>query len=155
MIHIMNKTAAHPPATATVANEDAGMLGILQVARVLQTQLEAALDSVGLSAPKYHALEALVRADDSVPLSVLADRQQCVRSNITQLVDRLEADGLVKRVNDPEDRRCVRAVITELGAERFAAGTEAIRKVQADLTAGVSAADRAHFLRILSEFQAR
>jgi len=151
----MNDIVTPQPAPTKAANEDAGMLGILQVARVLQTRLEAALESVGLSAPKYHALEALVRADDSVPLSVLADRQQCVRSNITQLVDRLEADGLVKRVDDPADRRCVRAVITELGAERFAAGTEAIRKVQSDLTAGISAADRANFLRVLSEFQGR
>jgi DNA-binding MarR family transcriptional regulator len=151
----MNDVSAGQSATATSVNEDAGMLGILQVARVLQTRLEAALESVGLSAPKYHALEALVRAQDSVPLSVLADRQQCVRSNITQLVDRLEADGLVKRVDDPSDRRCIRAVLTDLGAERYEAGTEAVRKVQADLTAGVSAADTAHFLRILSEFQAR
>ena len=51
-------------------------------------------------------------------LSELASRMICVRSNITQLMGRLEADGLVQREEDPHDRRCVRATLTPLGRER-------------------------------------
>jgi DNA-binding MarR family transcriptional regulator len=148
------------PESSTTTTErelsgEAGMLGLLEVARVVQERVEAALDSVGLSGPKYMTLEQLVRAGEPMSLSALADCRKCVRSNITQLIDRLEADGLVERVSDPEDRRAVRAAVTPQGEERFAAGTEAIRGVQAELASRVSASDRKNFLRVLSVFRNR
>ena len=57
----------------------------------------------------------------------------CVRSNVTQLVDRLEADGLVKRGTCSEDRRAIRAKLTPVGQERHAAGVGAIRAVQQEI----------------------
>ena len=149
---LMNNTG---DAATTVASQGASIWAVLHAAHALEDKVEEALGRAGLSTPKYSVLNALVETGEALSLSDLAARLSCVRSNMTQLVDRLEADGLVERVDDPADRRCVRAVLTELGAQRYEAGTEAIRKVQAALTAGVSAADRAHFLRILSEFQAR
>jgi DNA-binding MarR family transcriptional regulator len=38
---------------------------------------------------------------------------------MTDIIDVLERDGLVKRVPDPTDRRSVQAVITEAGLERI------------------------------------
>ena len=52
-----------------------------------------------------------------------------IRSNITQLVDRLEADGLVKRTDDPADRRAVCAEVSALGRKRHAAGAKAVNAV--------------------------
>ena len=132
-----------------------GMLGLLEVARMVQERVDSALDSVGLSGPKYLTLEQLVQANEPVSLSALADCRKCGRSNMTQLVDRLEADGLVERVADPEDRRAVRARVTTLGERKFAAGTEAIRGVQNELAARISTDDREHFLRVLAAFLAR
>jgi len=153
----MNNTSDHGARTLTDSDQvdESGMLGLLEVARIVQEQVDEALESVGLSGPKYLALEQLVRADEPVSLSALADCRKCVRSNITQLIDRLEAEGLVERVADPDDRRAVRARITKLGERRFAAGTNAIRDVQDGLAARVSASDRDHFLRVLSAFKTR
>jgi DNA-binding MarR family transcriptional regulator len=39
----------------------------------------------------------------------------CVKSTITRLVDRLEANGLVQRLPDPEDRRAQRITLTSTG----------------------------------------
>ena len=138
-----------------LGTEESGMLGLLEVARIVQERVDRALESVGLSGPKYLTLEQLVRAEEPVSLSALADCRKCVRSNMTQLVDRLEADGLVERVADPDDRRAVRARVTKLGERRFAAGTMAIREVQNDLASRVSDGDRDHFLKVLSAFRAR
>jgi DNA-binding MarR family transcriptional regulator len=74
----------------------------------------------------------------------------CVRSNITQLVDRLEADGLVRRVEDPEDRRAVRAVVTPRGKERYAAGVRQVAKVQAEFAETLSGIDQGALERVLS-----
>jgi DNA-binding MarR family transcriptional regulator len=152
IIHVMNNRPEIelPVETAAIGDGQGGMLGLLGVAQVLQDRLEAALESVGLSAPKFFALQRLVEAGAPVSLSSLAERQRCVRSNITQLVDRLESDGLVKRVDDPADRRAVLATITILGEQRFAAATTAIANVQTELASRVAPEDRESFLRVLS-----
>ena len=108
----MNYQATLPdsePATDGGPDEGA-MIGLLRAAGVVQERLEAGLDAIGLSPAKYQALDALVRAGKPLALSELAGCLKCVRSNITQLADRLETDGLVKRVDDPDDRRAIRAV---------------------------------------------
>ncbi len=74
----------------------------------------------------------------------------CVRSNITQLMDRLEADGLVRRVEDPQDRRSVRAALTRLGTERQAAGAKEVAKVQAELAKTLNDMDHGALQRMLS-----
>jgi DNA-binding MarR family transcriptional regulator len=95
---------------------------LIHVAHALEDQLDEALATVDLSAPKFTALAVMVAEGQPMSLSELAAKLTCVRSNITQLVDRLEKDGLVKRTDDPSDRRGVRAEVTALGRERFEAG---------------------------------
>ena len=95
----------------------------------VEARLEEALAGVKLSGAKHAALSVLVTQDEPISLSELAEKLTCVRSNITQLVDRLEADGLVKRVDDPSDRRAVRAEVTRLGRERHAAGSKVVNAV--------------------------
>jgi DNA-binding MarR family transcriptional regulator len=152
IIHIMNNTpgvVSSADARGATGGE-AGTLGLLDVAYALQERVETALEVVGLSVPKYLALQRLVEAVQPVSLSALADRQRCVRSNITQLIDRLETDGLVKRVSDPTDRRAVRATVTALGKERFDAARAAVNQVQGDLASRLAPEDREAFVRILA-----
>lgn len=139
-----------PVESATIGDGQGGMLGLLGVAQILQDRLEAALESVGLSIPKYFALQRLIDAGEPVSLSSLAERQRCVRSNITQLIDRLETDGLVRRVNDPTDRRAVLATVTPLGVERFEAAAAAIGNVQTELASRIAPDDRESFMRVLT-----
>jgi DNA-binding MarR family transcriptional regulator len=74
----------------------------------------------------------------------------CVRSNITQLVDRLEADGLVRRVDHPSDRRGVMAAPTPLGVERQAAGAKLVDEVKRQFAKTLSGIDRRELARALS-----
>jgi DNA-binding MarR family transcriptional regulator len=76
-----------------------------------------------------------------------------VRSNISQLVDRLEGDGLVRRVEDSKDRRCVRATLTDLGRERQAAGAERLEKVRAEIVEILSEVDRGALERALARLR--
>src|SRR5262245_12683855 len=84
---------------------------VLDAAASLEQRADAALAKVGLSLPKLGVLRELVESDQPLALSELAKCKKCVRSNMTQLVDRLEADGFVRRVNDPDDRRIRRAAL--------------------------------------------
>lgn len=122
---------------------------LIHAARVVEERFEEALAGADLSAPKFAALSALVRADRPLSLGELAGKLTCVRSNITQLVDRLEADGLVKRADDPADRRAIRAEVTPLGRERQAAGAKLMNRVHEELWNQLSAHDRDALMRAL------
>jgi DNA-binding MarR family transcriptional regulator len=108
---------------------------VLHAAHLIEDRMELALGKVGLSMAKHGALSELARAGEPLTLSQLAARLSCVRSNMTQLVDRLEADGLVRRVDDPTDRRSVKAELTDAGRERQLAGEKALKRVQSEFAA--------------------
>jgi DNA-binding MarR family transcriptional regulator len=120
---------------------DAIAFALMHASHRVEARLEEALAGVGLSGAKHAALSFLVAQDQPMSLSELAEKLTCVRSNITQLVDRLEADGWVKRVDDPSDRRAVRAEVTRLGRERHAAGWRVIKPVLQDVAEELSAID--------------
>jgi DNA-binding MarR family transcriptional regulator len=127
-----------------------GIFSLLEAAHALEARVEAALNEAGLSSPKFSVLSALVGAGEPLSLSELASRLSCVRSNMTQLVDRLEADGLVRRVDHPEDRRSVKAAITEEGRRRQLDGAKRVEKLSSEFESAVAAADRAALGRMLS-----
>src|SRR4029077_8554058 len=112
-----------------------------------------ALAGVKLSGAKHAALCVLVTHDRPISLSELAEKLTCVRSNVTQLVDRLEADGLVKRIDDPADRRAVRAEVTALGRKRHAAGAPVVNAVLQDVAKKLSAIDSRVLKRALDAVQ--
>lgn len=122
---------------------------LLRAAHRVTEALEAALEPLGLSLAKLGALSKLVDAGEPLPLSTLAARCACVRSNITQLVDRLEAEGLVARADDPRDRRSVRAALTEEGRRRQAAGVRALEKAEREMLAHVSRPKQEALLELL------
>ena len=126
------------------------MFSLLDAAHALEARVEAALAGVGLSSAKYSVLTKLARAGEPLALSDLAAQVCCVRSNMTQLVDRLEAEGLVRRVDDLEDRRMVRAALTKLGEEREAAGTKLMERIQSQVAGMLTKADRVVLERALS-----
>jgi DNA-binding MarR family transcriptional regulator len=130
--------------------DEGAVSAVLRAAERLEDRLEQALGAVGLSLSKFDAMEQLIRAGEPLTLGDLADRLRCVRSNVTQLVDRLEADGLVRRGTCTEDRRAIRAKVTPVGLERHRAGVAAIRAVQQELAERLGPSDRAELVRLLS-----
>lgn len=111
----------------------AGLFSLLHAAGVAQSHVESKLAGLGLSLPKLAALRALSEAGESLPLGQLAERLSCVKSNITQLVDRLEADGFVARAHDPNDRRSRLAVMTPSGRKACDEGTRVQDETEREL----------------------
>jgi len=111
----------------------AGLLPLLHAAGSAQAYVESKLGAIDLSLAKLAALSVLVDAGDSLPLGQLAQRLSCVKSNVTQLVDRLEADGLVARKPDPHDRRTRLAVVTAAGRNACKKGRRIQDQTERDL----------------------
>ena len=129
------------------------MASFMEAAHLLHSRLEAALGEVDLSPAKFAALDHLMKAGEPVPLRVLSEGLHCVPSNMTQLMDRLEAEGLVRRRPDPADRRIVRAELTKLGKQRANAGAKVIAKAQADFAKSVSKAGGAALDRLVQSIR--
>lgn len=62
-------------------------------------------------------LSALATIDHHGPLTLgaLADHERVAPPSITKVVAKLEADGLVERATDPDDRRVQRVTTTKAG----------------------------------------
>lgn len=134
----------------TTSSAGSAMLALLEAAHAIESRVKEALATVGLSPAKHAVLSQLAQAGEPLTLSELASRVCCVRSNMTQLVDRLEAEGLVRRVDDPDDRRIVRAAITPLGKAREGAGSVQLQQIQKEFAAALPEGDRAALERALA-----
>jgi DNA-binding MarR family transcriptional regulator len=122
---------------------------LIEALQSVQGKLESALEPLGLSLAKLGLLDKLAKAGGPVPLRTLPELCACVRSNITQLVDRLEAAGLVERTDDPDDRRQKRAEITEAGRASHAEGVRVLLEAEEQLFSGLSTERRDALLGML------
>src|SRR5437762_8218174 len=128
-----------------------GLFAVLHAASALETRVEERLADAGLSLPKLAAVHQLSQAGDSLPLGQLAERLACVKSNVTQLVDRLEADGLVVRAADPNDRRSRLAVITENGKTAYARGAQIQQQAEREIFGALSKAESSALHTLLAK----
>jgi len=140
----MNK---RPPAAA-------GLFSLLHTAQSAQDHVESRLDAIGLSLAKLAALNALAEAGDPLPLGQLAERLACVKSNITQLVDRLEADGLVARQAAANDRRTRLAVMTAAGKKAWKQGMAIQENGERELFRKLSRAEAKQLATLMSKVTA-
>lgn len=92
----------------------------------------------GLTSAQCHVLR-LLRPEMALPMRDLADRLGCDASNVTGIVDRLEARGLVERRPAHRDRRVRMLVLTPAGlgmraqvVERLGEPPEPIARLSAE-----------------------
>jgi DNA-binding MarR family transcriptional regulator len=130
-----------------------GFAALLHAADALQAHAESKLAAIGLSLPKLAALTVLQQAGESMPLGQLAERLSCVKSNITQLVDRLEADGFVTRAPDPNDRRARLAVLTPAGRAVWEEGDRIQQQTERDLLGSFSADEARQLLALVAKLE--
>lgn len=79
----------------------------------------------------------------------LSERSGLDRSDIVRWVDDLVAAKLVRRAQDPDDRRRNVITLTASGRRRLETLDRAVNKAQQRLTGGLSAAERAQLVALL------
>jgi DNA-binding MarR family transcriptional regulator len=86
----------------------------------------------GLGVSEYEVLERLASSGKDTRMQELAEAVHLSQSALSRVVARLEADGLVFRGMCPEDRRGIKACLTESGRERYEAARPTHREVLAE-----------------------
>jgi DNA-binding MarR family transcriptional regulator len=108
---------------------------IMRAQQVLIAELDGILRPYGITFSRYEALALLSFAQDgSLPLSKVGERLQVHATSVTNVIDRLESSGLVRRRPNPRDGRGTLAVITDAGREVVAAATERLNAARFGLT---------------------
>jgi DNA-binding MarR family transcriptional regulator len=101
--------------------EEEAYLNLMRTSAVLIADFERLMKDAGLSEPQYNVLRILRGAGgNGLPCLEIASRMITRVPDITRLVDRLEASGLVERARISEDRRVVLVKITKKGLDAIA-----------------------------------
>ena len=91
---------------------------IMRAHQILIAELDAMLRPFGITFSRYETLVLLVHsASGALPLSKIGERLQVHATSVTNVIDRLEAAGLVRREPNPRDGRGTLAVVTGAGRE--------------------------------------
>lgn len=113
---------------------------IMRAQQILLAELDAMLRPYGITFSRYEALVLLMYSQaGSLPLSKIGERLQVHATSVTNVIDRLEAAGLVRREPNPRDGRGTLAVITDEGravATKATADLNAARFGMSALSAG-------------------
>jgi len=104
-----------PPRGPAAAREIWTLLVELSMSH-MRERFIAIVTELELSPPQAHALKVL-RPGNPIAMRELANGLHCDPSNITGIVDRLEARGLVERRAAPGDRRIKTLVLTGGGMQ--------------------------------------
>jgi DNA-binding MarR family transcriptional regulator len=100
--------------------QQATFINLLQTHRHLVGGLNEVLKSHGLSEPQFNVLRILRGAgNDGLPCQGIAERMLTRVPDVTRLLDRLAALGLVARKRSDMDRRVVIVSMTDEGLERL------------------------------------
>ncbi len=111
------------------------MLQLMLTREAVVRVQERLFEAHGLTIQQYNVLR-IVRGGPTKghPIYEIERRMIYRFANVTRLVDRLELQGLLKRVADPKDRRVSRVVITPKGRRLMDRLDEPVQAMAARLT---------------------
>lgn len=131
-----------------------GLIGrVARLQLAYQREMQKTWAEFGLNAAKFDVLATLRRAGAPYALSpgALLEATMVASGTMTNRIDRLAADGLVKREVNPEDSRSFLIGLTEKGFALIDEAVTAHVQTQARLLAGLSAEDVAALQTLLGK----
>jgi len=108
----------------------ATVTSLIRVRQVLSIRADQALAPIDLTFSRYELLVHLYFNDGRLSLAQLGKRLQIHQTSVTSLVDKMEAQGLLRRTPHPTDRR---STIAQITPEGHALTAEAITRLNAEL----------------------
>jgi len=140
------------------ADSVAIILGLQRAHALLLGSVENFVDSldlgVNLSLGRLRMLRAIYFGDNhTVTLNDLGRLVKVSRTNITNLIDAMERDGLVRRTINLVDRRVINAELTPRGLEVCAIVLPAIARYMEEVTQGFTGQEKVVFVDLFSRLQ--
>ena len=122
---------------------------LVLTAKALRAHFEANLHASGASLPFWLVLQQL-REEDGLSQRELARRLSVEAPTLTRHVDRMAAEGLLVRKQDPDDRRITRISLTPAGRKLHDRLVTVAKRMEADVRSLMSDRDAVVLDRVLS-----
>jgi len=103
--------------------------------------------------PRFDLMAQLERHAEGLKMSELSRLPMVTGGNVTAIVDQLEKEGLVERLEEPADRRAFRISLTRAGEKSFAEMARAHEAWVVELLAGMSRRDQDELLKLLAKLK--
>lgn len=117
-------------------------LRLLRASRGIEAELRARLRiEFGTTLPKFDVMAALARNGAGMTMTEVSRFLMVSNGNVTGIIDRLVAEGLVVRLAHEGDRRATFVRLTPKGAQQFAAMARAHEAWISELLGGVGRED--------------
>lgn len=122
-----------------------------RVEGALRGRMRQAFDS---TLPRFDVLAQLARRPEGLSMGDLSRRLMVSNGNVTDVMARLEKDGMVRRTPSPADRRTVEARLTPAGEQAFGEMAESHGEWIATLFSGLDRADLMALIALMDTLRA-
>jgi len=103
--------------------------------------------------PRFDLMAQLERHAEGLKMNELSRLLMVTGGNITAIVDQLEKEGLVERLDEPDDRRAFRIRLTRAGDKTFAEMARVHEEWVVELLSGLSRREQDELLKLLARLK--
>jgi DNA-binding MarR family transcriptional regulator len=127
-------------------------LRLLTCTQLIERQVRSRLrEQFGSTLPRFDLMAQLERYPEGLKMNELSRLLMVTGGNVTAIVDQLETEGLVERLDEPADRRAFRIRLTRAGGRSFGEMALAHEAWVVELLAGLSRREQEELLRLLAK----
>jgi len=129
-------------------------LRLLTCTQMIERRVRSRLrERFATTLPRFDLMAQLERQPGGLKMNELSRMLMVTGGNVTAIVDQLEREGLVERLDDAADRRAFRIRLTPLGRKTFAEMARAHEEWVVELLAGLSRREHDELLKLLAKLK--
>jgi len=127
-------------------------LRLLTCTQLIEKQVRGRLrEQFATTLPRFDLMAQLERHPEGLKMNALSRLLMVTGGNVTAIVDQLESEGLVERLEEPADRRAFRIRLTKAGERSFGEMARAHEEWVVELLAGLSRREHEELLKLLAK----
>jgi DNA-binding MarR family transcriptional regulator len=129
-------------------------LRLLTCTQLIERRVRSGLrEEFGTTLPRFDLMAQLERHREGLKMNELSRMLMVTGGNITAIVDQLEKEGQVERLDDSADRRAFRIRLTRSGEKSFTEMAAAHEQWVVELLGGLSGKERDELLKLLAKLK--
>ena|SRR5436190_18733398 len=129
-------------------------LRLLTCTQLIERQVRSRLrQDFGTTLPRFDLMAQLERYPQGLKMNALSELLMVTGGNVTAIVDQLEKEGLVERLDEPADRRAFRIRLTRAGDRAFAEMARGHEAWVVEMLSGLSRKEHDALLGLLAKLK--
>jgi DNA-binding MarR family transcriptional regulator len=129
-------------------------LRLLTCTQLIERRVRSGLrEEFGTTLPRFDLMAQLERHPEGLKMNELSRLLMVTGGNVTAIVDQLEKEGLVERLDEPADRRAFCIRLTRAGDKTFAEMARAHEQWVVALLSGLSRREHEELLKLLAKLK--